>query len=235
VCGRWGGDEFVAILPQRDAAAIRQIFERIEARTGAWSSSNGLPMAVSLGVAQAPHDGLGEAALAVAYAEGRVALDDSALAACRARLDRPTPRVELGIALRRLATAMIDVSDGLAGDLAHICERSAVGARVDVSRIPRAPAMDRLLRDAHPAALPALLAGGDDYELCFTAPASHASQIEAVARELALDVAAIGEVLPVAAGAAAIEFVDGTGARIAEGFRAYDHFRGGRDDDGGER
>ena len=57
VCGRWGGDEFVAILPQRDAAAIRQIFERIEARTGAWSSSNGLPMAVSLGVAQAPRDG----------------------------------------------------------------------------------------------------------------------------------------------------------------------------------
>ena len=57
VCGRWGGDEFVAILPQRDEAAIRQIFERIEARTEAWSASNGLPMAVSLGVAHAPHDG----------------------------------------------------------------------------------------------------------------------------------------------------------------------------------
>ena len=57
VCGRWGGDEFVAILPQRDAAAIHQIFERIEARTEAWSASNGLPMAVSLGVSQAPRDG----------------------------------------------------------------------------------------------------------------------------------------------------------------------------------
>jgi diguanylate cyclase (GGDEF)-like protein len=57
VCGRWGGDEFVAILPQRDDDAIRQIFERIEARTEAWSSSNGLPMAVSLGVSQAPRDG----------------------------------------------------------------------------------------------------------------------------------------------------------------------------------
>ena len=57
VCGRWGGDEFVAILPQRDAAAIRQIFERIEARTQVWSSSNGLPMAVRLGVSQAPRDG----------------------------------------------------------------------------------------------------------------------------------------------------------------------------------
>jgi len=57
VCGRWGGDEFVAILPERDHAAIRQIFERIEARTEAWSASNGLPMAVSLGVAHAPRDG----------------------------------------------------------------------------------------------------------------------------------------------------------------------------------
>jgi diguanylate cyclase (GGDEF)-like protein len=57
VCGRWGGDEFVALLPQRDDAAVRQIFERIEARTAAWSQSNGLPMAVSLGVSHAPRDG----------------------------------------------------------------------------------------------------------------------------------------------------------------------------------
>lgn len=57
VCGRWGGDEFVAILPQRDDAAICQIFERIETRTQAWSNSNGLPMAVSLGVSHAPRDG----------------------------------------------------------------------------------------------------------------------------------------------------------------------------------
>jgi len=57
VCGRWGGDEFVAILPLREAAAVRQIFERIEVRTAAWSHSNGLPMAVSLGVSHAPRDG----------------------------------------------------------------------------------------------------------------------------------------------------------------------------------
>jgi diguanylate cyclase (GGDEF)-like protein len=57
VCGRWGGDEFVALLPQRDEAAIHQIFERIEARTRTWSHGNGLPMAVSLGVSQAPRDG----------------------------------------------------------------------------------------------------------------------------------------------------------------------------------
>lgn len=57
ICGRWGGDEFVAILPKRDDAAIQQIFERIESRTAAWSNSNGMPMAVSLGVSRAPQDG----------------------------------------------------------------------------------------------------------------------------------------------------------------------------------
>lgn len=57
VCGRWGGDEFVCLMPQRDAAAVAQIFDRIEARTAAWSASNGLPMTVSLGVAHAPRDG----------------------------------------------------------------------------------------------------------------------------------------------------------------------------------
>ena len=57
VCGRWGGDEFVAILPERSDAAMKQIFERIEARTLAWSQSNGLPMGVSLGISHAPQDG----------------------------------------------------------------------------------------------------------------------------------------------------------------------------------
>ncbi len=57
VFGRWGGDEFVAILPQRNAAAVQQIYQRIEARIEAWSASNGLPMAVSLGVSHAPRDG----------------------------------------------------------------------------------------------------------------------------------------------------------------------------------
>ncbi|WP_324780903.1 GGDEF domain-containing protein [Thiobacillus sedimenti] len=57
VCGRWGGDEFVALLPEVDDAGVRQIFERVRSRTEAWSASNGLPMAVSLGVAHAPRDG----------------------------------------------------------------------------------------------------------------------------------------------------------------------------------
>jgi diguanylate cyclase (GGDEF)-like protein len=57
VCGRWGGDEFVAILPERSDAAMKQIFECIEARALAWSQSNGLPMGVSLGISHAPQDG----------------------------------------------------------------------------------------------------------------------------------------------------------------------------------
>lgn len=86
----------------------------------------------------------------------------------RARLDRPTPRVREGLALRDFATACIDISDGLAADLGHILVRSGCGARIDLARLPRSPAFI--------AAAPALgrpdalvLSGGDDYELCFTA------------------------------------------------------------------
>ncbi len=70
-------------------------------------------------------------------------------AAAQARLEAPVPRIALGLALRGVATAAIDVSDGLVGDLAHILERSAAGATIELAAIPRSPALARL-------------AGGDD-------------------------------------------------------------------------
>ena len=76
---------------------------------------------------------------------GRTALDADALAAARARLETPAPRVALGVALRGVATAALDVSDGLVGDLAHILERSAVGATVDLPAVPRSPALAQLM------------------------------------------------------------------------------------------
>lgn len=89
-------------------------------------------------------------------------------ASLRERLDRPMPRVALGRALRGVATACIDVSDGLLADLGHVCAGSGVGARIDVDALPASDA----LREAFDGdALRALqAAGGDDYELCFTAP-----------------------------------------------------------------
>ena len=94
----------------------------------------------------------------------------------RQRLDRPTPRIELGRALRGIATSCIDVSDGLLADLGHVCAASGVGADIDVEALPASPAL-RAVFDA--AALRDLQAtGGDDYELCFTAPASARGDLE---------------------------------------------------------
>jgi thiamine-monophosphate kinase len=95
----------------------------------------------------------------------------------RYRLDRPTPRVDVGLALRGLASAAIDLSDGLAADLGHVLARSGVGAQLDLGRLPTS----RTLADHFPdeaARWRLQLGGGDDYELCFTAPAAQALAIE---------------------------------------------------------
>ena len=116
---------------------------------------------------------LGDAMLALAALAGtHGARRGDACAAARRGSSGPTPRVALGQALRGVASAMLDVSDGLTGDLAPHPRR--VGRRraiVDLARVPRSPALDAKLAGAERAlALDCLLAGGDDYELCFTAP-----------------------------------------------------------------
>ena len=88
--------------------------------------------------------------------------------ALRARLDRPTPRVRTGIALRALASACIDVSDGLLADLGHLCRASGAGARIDAGALPLSPALCAVFGEASAREL--ALTGGDDYELCFTVP-----------------------------------------------------------------
>jgi len=108
------------------------------------------------------------------------------------RLHEPEPRVELGERLRGVANAAIDVSDGLAGDLGHILERSRVGATVEYPLIPRSAAFRKLgnpdlERDC-------VLSGGDDYELLFTAAAARRADLEALSRELALPLTRIGAI-----------------------------------------
>ena len=110
---------------------------------------------------------LGDAALALASTRGQVTIPGAYQAYLQARLERPTPRILQGLGLRGLASAAIDISDGLAQDLGHILERSGVGARLNVDRVPRSGALNDCLDAA--AALPLALTGGDDYELCFTA------------------------------------------------------------------
>jgi thiamine-monophosphate kinase len=136
-----------------------------------------------------------------------------------ARLHAPEPRVELGIGLRGLAHSAIDVSDGLAGDLGHILERSHVGAIVEYPRIPR-PAVFGTLRDAG-LERDCVLSGGDDYELLFTAAPERRTSVEALARELDLALTRIGTIEG-AAGELVVR--DAQGKPIAHR-GGYDHFR----------
>ncbi|TSA21152.1 MAG: thiamine-phosphate kinase [Betaproteobacteria bacterium] len=133
---------------------------------------------------------LGGAALAVRHLRGEIDLG-AAAGACLQRLHRPQPRVALGVALVGLAHAAIDVSDGLLADLGHILERSAVGAVIDPTAIPRAAAFATFF-SAFDACV---LAGGDDYELCFTAAPEQAAAIRAAATALGVAVTPIGFVV----------------------------------------
>ena len=133
---------------------------------------------------------LGNAALALAYLRRRVGLTAHEAAACLPALHVPQPRVALGLALRGLATAAIDISDGLLADLGHILERSQVAAEIEFDRLPVSETMRCHLDNQ--AARDCVLAGGDDYELCFTAPAAHHQAIQALSETLDLPLTCIG-------------------------------------------
>ena len=164
---------------------------------------------------------LGDAALALAAMTGRTQFEGDAFTVARARLETPVPRVALGIALRGIATAALDVSDGLVGDLTHILERSGVGGTVELSAIPRSAALTRMLGGAlREVALECLLAGGDDYELCFTAPVGEAARIAAIAAKLELPLTRIGTI----ATGSSLVVRDENGAPLARLPRAFDHF-----------
>ena len=164
---------------------------------------------------------LGDAALAVAVTGRRSKLDAGALAAARARLETPEPRIALGIALRDVASAAIDVSDGLTGDLGHVLARSHVGAVVLLAAIPRSNALAMKLDGAERAlALECLLAGGDDYELLFTAPPATAPRIAEIAAAQALKLTRIGSIVD----SAELVILDERGVALPRVPRAYDHF-----------
>jgi thiamine-monophosphate kinase len=132
---------------------------------------------------------LGGAALAVAHAQGQVRLAPEQLRECQQRLDWPQARVALGIALRGLARAAIDVSDGLLGDLRHLMERSGVGALVQVPDVPRSHTLRAI---DLPLQRRCVLAGGDDYELLFTASPADREAVAAAGRECCTAISRIG-------------------------------------------
>ena len=143
--------------------------------------------------------------------------------ALRQRYLRPTPRVELGRRLLDIAHSAIDVSDGLAADLGHVCRTSAVAATIDADRIPLSPAA-RAAVEGDTALFSLVLAGGDDYELLFTAAADSGPEMAGLSRELGIPITAIGLISQEQAAADRVRLVDAEGRNIAVGDGGYRHF-----------
>jgi thiamine-monophosphate kinase len=135
---------------------------------------------------------IGDAALALALLQGAVAGKTAdGYPALVERYHLPRPRVALGAALRGIATAAADISDGLVADLGHICAASAVGAEIDSARVPISESARELLA-AGPALLETVLCGGDDYELVFTAAPAAADDLARIALDLDIPLCRIG-------------------------------------------
>ena len=134
------------------------------------------------------------------------------------RLHRPEPRIAAGLALRDVATACIDVSDGLLADLGHVCQASGVGAVVDADALPLSSAMLALFDANERRSL--ALAGGDDYELCFTASVGRADRIAADFARLGFGAARIGRVVA----EQGVRVRDANGKAVEPPHRGWQHF-----------
>jgi len=160
---------------------------------------------------------LGDARLALEVFRGTQALPGADFEAVRRAMEQPQPRVALGIALRGLASSAIDISDGLLGDLGHVLQRSGVGATLLADALPRSAVLA-----AMPMALQhqCLLAGGDDYELLFTAPAARHAAVLAAAAQAGVAVHHCGHI----EAARGLRVVDRNRDAVATPWRSFDHF-----------
>ena len=161
---------------------------------------------------------LGDARLALEAFRGTLSLSAAAFEATRRAMELPQPRVALGLALRGLASSAIDISDGLLGDLGHVLQRSGVGAVVELAQLPRS---QWLAAQPEPVQQECLLAGGDDYELLFTAPARSHDEVLAAARNAGVAVSRCGRI----EAGAGLRIVDSSGRELpASKWRSFDHF-----------
>ncbi|MDP2247277.1 MAG: thiamine-phosphate kinase, partial [Nitrosomonadales bacterium] len=161
---------------------------------------------------------LGDAALALNHLLSKHPLTDDDLAQTLPALLKPEPRVELGLALRGIAHSAIDISDGLLADLGHILKASKVGATLNLTDIPCSDFLHQRLN--HPLLRQMLLAGGDDYELCFTAPEKAREQIKELAESLNLRLSRVGKIC----NGDTLIVTDTNGNPIEIGKTGFDHF-----------
>ena len=160
---------------------------------------------------------LGDARLALEAFRGTLALPGEDFAAVRAAMETPTPRVALGMALRGIATSAIDLSDGLLGDLGHVLRASGVGATVERHAIPRSGV---LARQGAGWQHTCVLAGGDDYELLFTAPPERDDAVHAAGLRAGVDVTPVGRIET----GPGLRVVDARGRQVDVAERGFDHF-----------
>ncbi len=165
---------------------------------------------------------LGDAAVGLAHLQGKLhrkfKLDDGYIEYCLNALHRPQPRVCLGLTLIDLAHGAIDISDGLLSDLGHITKASNVGATIQLNKLPCSLFISKHLNEKQ--IQQCLLAGGDDYELCFTAPQKLRAKIEKMSAELHLPIALIGNIH---AGSGLV-VLDQNKQKITLEKTGYDHF-----------
>ena len=174
---------------------------------------------------------LGDARLALEAMRGNVTLTEEAFAAAKARLESPTPRIALGMALRGIASSAIDVSDGLLGDLAHILKQSQVGAVIKTSIATELTAINLIATKPtntpaisqfnHEIQLKYVLSGGDDYELAFTAPVHQRHAVQAAALASNTPVTRIGQI----EAGPGLRLTDAQGQPVPNNFGSFDHFQ----------
>ncbi len=174
---------------------------------------------------------LGDARLALEVMRGNLVLSNEAFIAAKARLETPTPRVALGMALRGIASSAIDVSDGLQGDLGHVLQQSAVGAVIDAAVVTQLLAINLIAIQAinttvnsqftSQKQLQYALSGGDDYELAFTASVSKRQAVQAAALASNTPVTRIGQI----EAEPGLRLIDAQGQTVPNIFASFDHFQ----------
>ncbi|WP_090132307.1 thiamine-phosphate kinase [Limnohabitans sp. Rim11] len=164
---------------------------------------------------------LGDARLALEVFRGRLSVPQEVFEQARLRMERPTPRVALGQALRGVASAAADISDGLLGDLQHILKASGVGADIDTPRVASTLAAQSHFNLPLATQLQLSLAGGDDYELVFTAPESKRADIAALSVSLQTPLTRIGQINA----SQQLRLLDAQGHVVVNDFQSFDHFK----------
>ena len=164
---------------------------------------------------------LGDARLALEAFRGHLSLPAPVFEAARARMERPSPRLALGLALRGIASAAADISDGLLGDLGHILRRSGVGARLETAEARALMASPSCEAFDEEQALAWVLAGGDDYELVFTAPPSARQAVQQASEQSRTLVRRIGRI----EAEPGLRLVDADGRLRPNRYSSFDHFQ----------